>query len=110
MIEIADLVAARYGVSREAQDLFSLESQQRTAAAQAAGRFDEEIVAMTVLKNILDDKGQIAGHEEVRLAKDEGNRPTTTLEGLAKLKPVRKASSSRPATPASFPTAPRCWC
>ena len=91
MIETADLVAARYGVSREAQDLFALESQKRTAAAQAAKLFDDEIVAMTVTKAILDDKGQAAGEEQVTLGRDEGNRPTTTLEGLAKLKPVRES-------------------
>ncbi len=90
MIETADLVAARYGVSREAQDVFALESQKRTAAAQAAGVFDAEIVPMTVTKTVLDDKGQPAGQEEVTLARDEGNRPTTTLDGLAKLKPVRE--------------------
>jgi acetyl-CoA C-acetyltransferase len=90
MIETADLVATRYGISREAQDLFALESQKRTAAAQAAGLLDDEIVPMTVTKNVLDEKGQVAGQEEVTLTKDEGNRPTTTLEGLAKLKPVRE--------------------
>jgi acetyl-CoA C-acetyltransferase len=90
MIETADLVATRYGISRQAQDLFALESQKRTAAAQAAGLLDDEIVPMTVTKNVLDEKGQVAGQEEVTLTKDEGNRPTTTLEGLAKLKPVRE--------------------
>ena len=90
MIETADLVATGYKISREAQDLFALESQKRTAAAQAAGLLDDEIVPMTVTKNVLDKKGQVAGQEEVTLTKDEGNRPTTTLEGLAKLKPVRE--------------------
>lgn len=89
MIETADLVAARYGVSREAQDVFALESQQRTAVAQAAGLFDAEIVAMRVTKNRLDDKGKVIGQEQVTLDRDEGNRPTTTLDGLARLKPVR---------------------
>jgi len=89
MIETADLVAARYGVSREAQDVFALESQKRAAVAQAAGLFDDEIVPMTVTKAIFDHKGDPAGEVEVTLARDEGNRPTTTLEGLAKLKPVR---------------------
>jgi acetyl-CoA C-acetyltransferase len=89
MIETADLVAARYRVTREAQDAFALESQKRTAAAQAAGLFDDEIVPMTVIKTVLDE-GKAAGEEEVTLAKDEGNRPSTTLEGLAKLKPVRE--------------------
>ena len=72
------------------QDIFALESQKRTAAAQAAGRFDEEIVAMTVSKNIFDDSGAVVGQQEVVLAKDEGNRPSTTLEALTKLKPVRE--------------------
>jgi acetyl-CoA C-acetyltransferase len=90
MIETADPVAARYGVSREAQDVFALESQKRTAAAQATDLFDDEVVPMTVTKTILDDKGQAAGEAEVTLAKDEGNRPTTTLDGLARLKPVRQ--------------------
>ena len=90
IIETADLVATRYGISREAQDLFALESQKRTAAAQADGLLDDEIVPMTVTKNVLDEKGQVAGQEVVTLTKDEGNRPTTTLEGLAKLKPVRE--------------------
>jgi len=89
MIETADLVAARYGVSREAQDVFALESQKRAAVAQAAGLFDDEIVPMTVTKAIFDHKGDPAGEVEVTLARDEGNRPTTTLEGLAKLKPAR---------------------
>ncbi len=90
MIETADLVAARYGVSRAAQDAFALESQKRTAAAQEARLFDDEIIPMTVMKAITDDAGQISRMEETSLAKDEGNRPTTTLEGLAKLKPVRE--------------------
>jgi acetyl-CoA C-acetyltransferase len=90
MIETADLVAARYGVSRAAQDAFALESQKRTAAAQEARLFDHEIIPMTVMKAITDDAGQISRMEETSLAKDEGNRPTTTLEGLAKLKPVRE--------------------
>ena len=90
MIETADLVAQRYGVSREAQDLFALESQRRTAAAQAAGLFDDEIAPMTVMKNIFDPSGATIGQEQVTLAADEGNRPSTTLEGLAKLKPVRE--------------------
>jgi acetyl-CoA C-acetyltransferase len=90
MIETADLVAARYGISREAQDVFALESQRRTAAAQAAGLFDDEILPMTVLKNVLDESGAVVGQQQTTLAKDEGNRPSTTLEGLTKLKPVRE--------------------
>lgn len=110
MIETADLVATRYGISREAQDLFALESQKRTAAAQAAGLLDDEIVPMTVTKSVLDEKGQVAGQEEVMLTKDEGNRPTTTLEGLAKRSRCVRGSSSPRATPASSLTAPRSAC
>lgn len=90
MIETADIVAERYGISREAQDAFALESQTRTGAAQAAGRFDQEIVPITGVRNIVDKSGVVTGQEQVTLAKDEGNRPDTTLEGLAKLKTVRE--------------------
>ncbi len=89
MIETGDNVAKRYGVSREAQDAFSFASQQRTAAAQAAGLFDDEIVPITVEKAVTDKDTGETRRETVTLAKDEGNRPETTLEGLAKLKPVR---------------------
>ena len=89
MIETADIVAARYGISREAQDGYALESQRRTAAAQQAGRFDQEIVALPTTKAVLDKEGKETGREEVTLRQDEGNRPETTKEGLAKLKPVR---------------------
>lgn len=88
MIATADNVARRYGVSREVQDAYALESQLRTAAAQAAGRFDQEIAPLTSIKLLTDKAGQVIGEEEVRLEQDEGNRPTTTLEGLAKLAPV----------------------
>jgi acetyl-CoA C-acetyltransferase len=88
MIQTADLVAQRYGITRQAQDEYALQSQQRTAAAQAAGKFDDEIVAFTVTKRLLDKSGTDVGEETVILARDEGNRPDTTLEGLAKLKPV----------------------
>ncbi len=86
MIETADIVAERYGISRAAQDEFALTSQQRTAAAQAAGRFDDEIVPMTVRKAMPDG----AAFEEITLTRDEGNRPDTTLDGLAALKTVRE--------------------
>ncbi|CAN7192594.1 acetyl-CoA C-acyltransferase [Phenylobacterium sp. LjRoot225] len=89
MIETADIVARRYGVSREAQDAYSVESQQRTAAAQAAGRLDQEIAPIRVVKNVVDKTGAVTGQEELTLAQDEGNRPDTTLEALARLKPVR---------------------
>ncbi|MEQ8813278.1 MAG: acetyl-CoA C-acyltransferase [Thalassobaculum sp.] len=89
MIETADTVAGRYGVSREAQDEYSLQSQLRTAAAQQAGRFDDEIVPMTSVMQVKDKDTGAVSEQTVTLAKDEGNRPTTTLEGLAGLQPVR---------------------
>ncbi|GAA3841445.1 acetyl-CoA C-acyltransferase [Brevibacterium ammoniilyticum] len=88
MLATAEVVAERYGVSREDQDAYSLESQKRTAAAQAAGRFDDEIVPLTSTKVVLDKETGETSKQEVTLTKDEGNRPETTLEGLAKLKPV----------------------
>lgn len=88
MLATAEVVAERYGVSREDQDAYSLESQKRTAAAQEAGRFDDEIVPLTSRKVVLDKETGETSTQEVTLEKDEGNRPETTLEGLAKLKPV----------------------
>ncbi len=89
MIETADIVAERYGVSRRAQDEFSLESQRRTAAAQQAGRFADEIVPLPTVKKVVDKTTKVESHEAVILKSDEGNRPDTTLEGLAALVPVR---------------------
>jgi len=88
MIATADIVAARYGVSRAAQDDYALQSQQRTAAAQAAGRFDTEIVPITAQRKLTNKDGSDGGHETVTLAMDEGNRPDTAIEGLNALKPV----------------------
>jgi acetyl-CoA C-acetyltransferase len=88
MLETAEVVAARYGVSREAQDEYALQSQQRTAEAQAAGRLDAEIVPMTTTMQVVDKATGQASAKEVTLTKDEGNRPDTTLEGLQSLKPV----------------------
>lgn len=90
MIETAELVASRYGISRAAQDEYALQSQQRTAEAQAAGRFDEEIVPLPSRKLVFDENKQPAGHEDALLSKDEGNRADTTLESLSALKPVWK--------------------
>ena len=89
MIETADIVAARYGISREAQDEYALESQRRTAAGQQAGRFDQEIVPLPSVMAVTDKVTGEVRHEATNLRQDEGNRPETTLEGLAKLKPVR---------------------
>ncbi|SFF56965.1 acetyl-CoA C-acetyltransferase [Fontimonas thermophila] len=90
MIETAEIVAERYGIPRAAQDEYALQSQQRTAAAQRAGAFAEEIVPITVDKQLFDKDGQPAGKQRVTIAQDEGNRPDTTLEALAALKPVWK--------------------
>lgn len=90
MIETADIVAARYGISRDAQDEYALESQRRTASAQQSGRLREEIVPMEVVREVLVNKetGETR-QEQATIASDECNRPETTREGLAKLKPVR---------------------
>jgi acetyl-CoA C-acetyltransferase/acetyl-CoA acyltransferase len=88
MLQTAETVAKRYGVSREAMDEYSFQSQQRTAAAQVAGRFDAEIVPATTVMSLTDKgTGETSG-KEVTLSKDEGNRPDTTREGLAALNPV----------------------
>ena len=88
MLETAEVVAKRYGISREAQDEFALQSQHRTAAAQEAGLFDAEIVPLTTSKAIVDKATGNVSCSEVTLGKDEGNRPDTTAEGLSGLKPV----------------------
>ncbi len=90
MIETAEVVAERYGISRAAQDEYSLQSQQRTAAAQAAGKFSDEIVRLTTQKQLFDKEGNPTTKESATLAKDEGNRAETTLESLSALKPVWK--------------------
>jgi acetyl-CoA acetyltransferase family protein len=88
MLQTAETVSQRYGISRERQDEYSLKSQQRTAAAQAEGRFDEEIVPVTTTMTVKDkDTGEVS-QREVTISKDEGNRADTTLEGLAGLNPV----------------------
>ena len=89
MIETADIVAERYGVSRQAQDEYALVSQQRTAAAQQAGRFDDEIVPIATTKLVFDKASGATSEQQVTLRQDECNRPDTTIEGLAKLEPVR---------------------
>ena len=89
MIETADIVARRYGIGRERQDEYALESQRRTAAGQQAGRFDAEIAPMETTRAVVDKVSGAVSEEPMTLRQDEGNRPDTTLEGLAKLKPVR---------------------
>lgn len=88
MLLTAEHVAKTYGVSREVQDEYALMSQQRTAAAQEAGKFDDEIVPMTTTKGIFNKETKEITYEEVTLSKDEGNRPSTTLESLQSLNPV----------------------
>ena len=91
MIDTADRVAARYGVGREAQDELALASQKRTAAAQAAGVFDNEIVPIDVEKAVTDKATGETSLQAVTIAQDECNRPSTTLEGLSGLQPVMGA-------------------
>src|SRR4029077_331452 len=88
MIETAEIVAERYQVTREAQDEYALLSQQRTAAAQAEGRLDQEIAPMPSVMLVENRETKEVSHIPVTLDKDESNRPSTTLEGLAALKPV----------------------
>ncbi len=90
MLDTAEVVSRRYNISRETQDEYSLQSQQRTAAAQAAGKFDDEIVPLPSNMGVMDkETGEISFHD-VLLEKDEGNRPTTSPEGLAGLKTIRE--------------------
>jgi acetyl-CoA C-acetyltransferase len=93
MIQTAENVATRYGIGRDAQDAYALESQRRTAAAQVAGRFDAEIIPLALTRQLFDRDGQASGTEQVTLARDEGNRPDTSAEGLAKLKAVSEGGS-----------------
>jgi acetyl-CoA C-acetyltransferase len=88
MIQTAEVVGSRYGIGRERCDEYALRSQQRTAAAQAQGRFDDEIVAVTANMAVKNKETGETSMQEVTIAKDEGNRPQTTLEDLAKLNPV----------------------
>ncbi len=88
MLGTAETVAKRYNVSREAQDEYAYQSQMRTAAAQAAGKFDDEIVPVTTTMQVKDKATGEVSEVEVTLTKDEGNRPETTLEGLQALQPV----------------------
>lgn len=89
MIETADIVAARYNISRASQDEYALISQQRTAAGQESGKFDDEIVPYLVKMMVQDKETGTISEKEVNLLKDECNRPGTTLEGLQGLQPVR---------------------
>ena len=89
MIDTAEVVAKRYGISREKQDEYSLESQRRTAAAQQGGKFKDELAPITTKMAVTDKATGAVSMKDVTLSQDEGPRPETTLEGLAGLKPVR---------------------
>ena len=88
MLQTAEFVARKYGISREAQDLYALASQQRTGLAQQQGRFDAEIVPFATRMAVADKATGVVSLRDVVLARDEGNRPDTALEGLSALKPV----------------------
>jgi acetyl-CoA C-acetyltransferase len=90
MLETAEIVAERYGISREAQDEYALQSQQRTAQAQAEGRHNAEIVPTTTIMTVTDKETGVTSEKEVTLKLDEGNRPKTALADLQKLTPVFK--------------------
>lgn len=89
MLDTAEVVAKRYGIGRDAQDAYALESQRRTATAQEAGRFDAELAPMDSIKTVTDKATGTVSEEAVRLSRDEGNRPETNAAGLAKLEPIR---------------------
>lgn len=93
MIDTAETVAKRYGIGRDRQDAYALQSQQRTAAAQAADRFAREIVPVTAVKTVANRETGETTQETVTLASDEGNRADTTLQGLSGLKTVREGGS-----------------
>ncbi len=90
MLDTAEVVANRYSISRESQDEYSLQSQQRTAAAQEAGLYADEIVPVTATKLVMDKESGETSEQQVTLTKDEGNRPGTTLESLSRLNSVRE--------------------
>ncbi|MEX0709239.1 MAG: acetyl-CoA C-acyltransferase [Woeseia sp.] len=88
MLETAEVVGKRYSIDRDRQDEYALQSQQRTAAAQSAGRFDDEIVAVSAKQGVMDKETKEISFKDVTIERDEGNRPETTLEALKGLKPV----------------------
>ncbi len=91
MIETAEIVAERYSISRDAQDEYAFSSQMRTASAQEAGKLDDEIVSIKSVMKVTDKETKEVSDVEITLEKDEGNRPSTTLEGLQQLQPVFKS-------------------
>lgn len=88
MLQTAEVVAKRYNISREAQDSYALQSQQRTAAAQEAGRFADEIIETTTSMGVMDRETKEISFQDITLNKDQGNRPSTVIEGLSGLNPV----------------------
>jgi len=90
MLDTAEVVAKRYGISREKQDEYSLESQRRTAAAQQGGKFKDEIAPIATKMAVVDKNTKEVSYKDITLSQDEGPRPETTAEGLAGLKPVRE--------------------
>lgn len=88
MLHTAEFVSKKYNITRERQDEYALQSQQRTASAQEAGKFDDEIVPLATNQAVVDKETKEVSHREVKLEQDEGNRPSTTLESLNSLKPV----------------------
>lgn len=93
MLLTAENVAKKFGISREAQDEYSLQSQQRTAAAQESGKLDDEIVPITATQAVFNKETKEVSYQEITLSKDEGNRPSTTLESLQSLDPVIEGGS-----------------
>ena len=93
MIDTAEVVAKRYDISREAQDEYGVRSQTRTSAGQESGKFDDEIIPITATKAVMDKETGDVTFEEVTIEKDEGNRPGTSLEGLANLRSVREGGT-----------------
>ena len=93
MLQTAEVVAKRYNISREEQDEYGYMSQMRTAAAQEAGKFDDEIVPVTVTKGVMNKETKEISYEEVTVTKDECNRPSTTREGLAGLRLVTEGGT-----------------
>ena len=88
MLQTAEVVAKRYNISREAQDIYALQSQQRTAAAQEAGKFADEIIETTTYMGVMDRETKEISFQDITLNKDQGNRPSTVIEGLSGLNPV----------------------
>ncbi|MEL6122911.1 MAG: acetyl-CoA C-acyltransferase [Bacteroidota bacterium] len=93
MLQTAEIVAKRYNISREAQDEYGYHSQMRTAAAQQAGKLDDEIIPVTTTMGVMDKETKEITYRETTLAKDEGNRPSTTIDGLAGLRLVNEGGT-----------------